>query len=123
MSKRRPALMRVVAGMLLLPVLSACMSWRAHEVRPEQVILENRPRMVRITLADSSQVLVRDPRVSGSVLVGTDLSELIPLNFPLDLIARLETQEIEAGKTVLAAVAIGGALVLFAGTLRSLSGG
>ncbi len=62
---------RVLSSILLPAYLSSCKSWQVPPVRPEQVITEDQPSKVRITLSDSSTVEMEQPRIVGDTVRGT----------------------------------------------------
>ena len=60
----RPLARRVIAALLLV-LLTACHSWRPTTVSPQQLIPEEQPSLVRVTLIDGETVTVRDPTRSS----------------------------------------------------------
>jgi hypothetical protein len=50
--------------------LAACTSWKTQEIAPEQVLAEEQPDTVRVTLTDGLQVEVYQPAVSGDTFMG-----------------------------------------------------
>ena len=100
-----PLLLRVWLPLALLAFLSACHTWVPLEPPVAQAIAEVEPGTVRVTLVDSSQVALRDPRISGNRLVALDDTVGVALD---------DVQQIEARRTkVLATVGLifGGAVV------------
>jgi hypothetical protein len=83
-------------------------------VSPEQVLADEQPDNVRVTLIDGSQVEVFQPTVSGDTLTG--LREGQRVSIPLASVSELELREGDSGKTVLLAagivIGVGAALVL-----------
>ncbi len=81
---------------------------------PEQVLADEQPDNVRVTLIDGSQVEVFQPTVSGDTLTG--LREGQRVSIPLASVSELELREGDSGKTVLLAagivIGVGAALVL-----------
>jgi hypothetical protein len=61
---------RLIACVLLPCYLAACSSWKTQEIAPEQVLAEEQPDTVRVTLTDGSQVEVYQPAASGDTLMG-----------------------------------------------------
>src|SRR2546430_17547861 len=59
-------LRRPIAGALLLCYLAACTSWHVHEgVTPLQLISTEHPRVVRLTRADGSRMVLDQPRIAA----------------------------------------------------------
>ena len=103
---------RLIACILLPAYLAACSTWTTQEVSPQQVIGEEQPDMVRVTLTDGSQVEVYQPRVSGDTLMG--LREGQQVSIPLASVTQLELREGDTGKSIAAAgivVGVGALLV------------
>ena len=65
-------LRRPVACALLLCYLAACTSWHVeNEVSPTQLISTKHPRVVRLTRADGSRMVLDQPRIAaGDSLAG-----------------------------------------------------
>ena len=72
---------RLIACILLPCYLVACTSWKTQEPTPEQVIAEEQPDKVQVTLTDGSKLVLEEPAVSGDTLSGLDdgTPVLIPL--------------------------------------------
>lgn len=70
---------------------------------PESLLVGQRPRTVRVLLADSSRVLLQRPTVrSDTVYAETELNgELVDTRIALSSIVGIETLEGDAGGTVL----------------------
>ena len=93
---------------LLLPVyLAGCSSWYVQEVSPQQLVTEEQPGKIRVTLTDGSQVVLEQPRVSGDTLMG-NAPKVAPsgkvvvsqqVNIPLSDVADVAIQRTDAGKT------------------------
>ena len=67
----RSITVRRVMSSILLPVyLSSCTSWQVQSVSPEQVVTEDQPSKIRVTLSDSSRVEMEQPRIVGDTLRG-----------------------------------------------------
>jgi len=88
---------RVVAAALLSMYVTGCTSWKTQEVSPEQVVTEEPPSRVRLTLASGTQVVVDQPQVSGDTLRGFDNG--IPVEIPLANVSSVETHGADASKT------------------------
>ncbi len=69
--------LRCLTCCLLLPAfLAGCSSWYVQEVSPQQLITEDQPEKIRVTLTDGSQMVLEQPRVSGDTLMGCQLFEV-----------------------------------------------
>ena len=69
MRMRTPLARRVIAALLLV-LLTSCQSWRPTTVRPQELIPEEQPSRVRVTLADGETVTVKDPTMRNDSIVG-----------------------------------------------------
>ena len=61
---------RAVSSILLPVYLSSCTSWQVQSVSPEQVVTEEEPSKIRVTLTDSSELEMEQPRIVGDTLRG-----------------------------------------------------
>ena len=68
MSARVPLARRVIAALFLV-LLNACYSWRTATISPAQLIAEQEPSIVRVTLTDGMQLTLRDPSIRNDSLV------------------------------------------------------
>ena len=123
---------RRILSCLLLPVyLSSCTSWQVQPVSPEQVVTEEEPSRIRVTLADSSEVEMEQPRIVGDTLRGmvkgpppTDAQQgaeyvITERDVLLADIATVRVRKANVGKTLIGAVGITIALVIAAAALVS----
>src|SRR5258705_5871445 len=62
-------------GTLLVTLLNGCTSWHVVEIRPEQLLANQRPNTVRIQRADRTQVVLYRPHLSGDSLIGMTRGE------------------------------------------------
>ena len=103
-----------IGWMLLSVYLTSCSSWHVQPVSPEQVVTEDQPSEVRVTLVDSSQFVMKEPRVSGDTLSG--LVSGSQQDILLSDISRMEANRGDPLKTVGLVsgivIGVGGALVL-----------
>ncbi len=102
---------RLIACILLPCYLVACTSWKTQEVSPQQVLTDEQPDKVRVSLTDGSQVVLEEPVVSGDTLIGFEQD--VQKSILLADVSALELREGDGGKTTLAI--IGG--VILAGGL------
>ncbi len=65
---------RLIACILLPSYLVACTTWKTQEASPQQVLAEEQPDKVQVTLTDGSQLVLEEPAVSGDTLSGDVLS-------------------------------------------------
>jgi len=62
---------RILSCILLPAYLSSCVkTWEVQRASPEQVVEEQQPSTIRIGIADGSEVVLEEPRVSGDSVVG-----------------------------------------------------
>ena len=99
---------RIIACILLPCYLVACTSWKTQEASPQQVINEDQPNKVQVTLADGSKLVLEEPAVSGDTLSGLD--DGTPVHIPLADVSSIAVQGTDGGKTGLAV--FGGLLAL-----------
>ena len=90
---------RIIACILLPAYLAACSTWTTQEASPQQVLQDEQPDKVRVTLTDGSQVEVFQPVVSGDTLTG--VAEGQQRNIPLASVSELELREGDTIATVL----------------------
>jgi hypothetical protein len=99
-----------IGWMLLSVYLTSCSSWHVQPVSPEQVVSEDQPSEVRVTLVDSSQFVMKEPRVSGDTLSG--LVSGGQQDILLSDISRMEVKRGNVLKTLGFVVGVAGALVI-----------
>ncbi len=85
---------RLIACILLPCYLVACSPWTTQEASPQQVIQDEQPDKVRVTLTDGSQVEVYEPVVSGDTLTGSVDGE--QRSIPLADVSALEVRKTNA---------------------------
>ncbi len=89
---------RFIACVLLPCYLAACTSWKTQQVSPQQVISEEQPDWIRVTLTDGSQRVLEQPAVSGDILSG--LSDAgTPVHIPLADVVDVAVEKTNALKT------------------------
>ena len=114
---------RIIACVLLPCYLVACSSWKTQEASPQQVINEDQPNKVQVTLADGSKLVLEEPAVSGDTLSGLD--DGTPVHIPLADVSSIAVQGTDGVKTGLAVfggLIVAGAVFLviaFAGQCNS----
>ena len=109
MRTRNPLARRVMAALLLV-LLTACHSWRPTTVSPQQLIPEERPSRVRVTLTDGETVTVKDPTMRNDSIVGvTDAVGALmtrPVGVASQDVRLLEVRRLSVTKSVLTSAAI-----------------
>ncbi len=94
----RTQLARRVIAVLLLMLLTACHSWRATLVSPEQLIPIERPSSVRANLRSGAIVILENPTVlNGSLYGDTDAGVV---RVPLEDLGFLEVRYLSRTKTI-----------------------
>ena len=108
--------MRRILSCVLLPVyLSSCTSWQVQSVSPEQVVTEDQPSKIRVTLTDSLELEMEQPRVVGDTLRGLVKGgaddSLVERDVLLADIATVRVKKTNDTKTVFLVLVITGAFV------------
>ena len=98
---------RFIACILLPCYLVACTSWKTQEASPQQVLADEQPDKVRVTLTDGSQVVLAEPAISGETLTGSADGQ--QRSIPLADVADVEVKKTEALLT--SALVLGGVIV------------
>ena len=119
---------RLLAALALLAFLSACTKWSTTRDPVDQVIREQEPSKVRVTLADYSVVELRMPKIMGDTLKGYAV-EVAPPNrpsrivaIPLEDVRQLEVREGDALATTAFFIAGIGITVLALGAVIAVQG-
>ena len=109
-------LRRPIAGVLLLCFLAACTGWHVEEeVSPLQLISTKHPRVVRLTRADGSHMVLDQPGIAaGDSVAGVHNG--VTSHFAVSDVTQVATPRLSAGKTIglllgLSAVAVGTAVI------------
>ena len=109
-------LRRPIAGVLLLCILAACTSWHVEkEVGPLQLISTKHPRVVRLTRADGSHMVLDQPGIAtGDSLAGVHNG--VTSSVAVSDVTQVATPRVSAGKTMglflgLSVVAVGIAVI------------
>ncbi len=110
--RRSPFLRRVILPLTLLAFLSACHKWVPLEPPVAQAIAEEEPGTVRVTLADDSRVVLKEPRVSGDSLVALDDTVRVALDDVQQIEARRANTPATIGLVVGSIAAAFGVLIL-----------
>jgi len=93
--RRRP-----IAYALLLWYLPACTAWHVEEgVSPQQLIAAQHPNAVRVTLPDSSRIVLHQPRIAaGDSLAG--ILNGAPSSVAVSDVTQVAIRKVSAGRTV-----------------------
>ena len=112
---------RLTCCLLLPAFLAGCSSWWVQEVSPQQLVTEDQPEKIRVTLTDGSQVVLEQPRVSGDTLVGCQLfevqgqqrcpSDLGAVSIPLSDVTGVAIEKTNPVKVFIVLLVVGGAVV------------
>ena len=109
-------LRRAIACPLLLCYLAACTSWHVEkEVSPLQLISTQRPRVVRLTRADGSHMVLDQPGIAaGDSVAGVNNG--VTARVAVSDVTQVATPRVSAGKTIglflgLSVVAVGTAVI------------
>ena len=99
MSTRAPLARRVIAALLLV-LLTGCYSWRPTTISPAQLIAEEEPSTVRVTLRDGTQLTLGDPTIRNDSIVGEDGEAQVVVSD----VFRLELRQLNVTKTVVVGI-------------------
>ncbi len=101
---------RLIACILLPCYLVACTSWKPQEASPQQVLADEQPDKVQVTLTDGSKLVLEEPAVSGDTLSGLD--DGTPVLIPLAEVSSIAVKGAEGAQTGL--LVLGGVVLVFA---------
>ena len=105
MSTRTPLTRRVIAALLMV-MLTACQSWRPATFSPRQLLPEDQPSSLRVTLMNGETVTVRDPIMRNDSIVGaTDDADVAAV--ASQDVRLLEVQRLEVGRTIVSGLLLG----------------
>ncbi len=94
-------LRRILSCILLPAYVGSCTSWRVEPVSPAQVVNQDQPSTIRVTLNDGSRFELDSPVVSGDSLLGLVKDESYRQRAVLLAdISRFEIRKGDALKTV-----------------------
>ncbi len=110
---------RVLVPVMAVSVLSACSGWKVQEMAPSQVVSENEPDRIRLTMLDGDRIQIGDPTVSNGEIVGHPVRKVTghdrvirsdTLRVATDSLARIEIHGASPGAIVAAVVFVFGIL-------------
>ena len=96
--ERRCVRRRVAAWVQLALFLPACTSWQVEPVAPSELV-SRKPSVVRVTLPDSSHMVLNDPVIRGDTLYGYRQMPNQALAERADAVALSQVQEIAVLKS------------------------
>ena len=114
--------------MLLAGSLSGCMgsslkSWRVQPPPPANVVTEQHPKRIRVSRADSTKIVLRNPSVIGDSLVGVGAAHR-RVALPLAQVTQMEVEKTDGGKVTFVVVGtIAGAVFLLPLLWKALAHG
>ncbi len=108
--RRSPLLRRVVLPLTLLAFMSACHKWVPLEPPVARAIAEAESGTIRITLADSSRMVLKARRIEGDSLYATD-EKTHAVTLPLHDVLAVEEEKTDGAMT---ALLIGGIVLVVA---------
>ena len=94
------------AASLLLPQAACLAHWQDQRLGPREVIQQQQPEVLRVTKVDSTRVVLRDPQLADSVLVGVARDSV--LSVPLAEVARVAVRKSGASAPILGIAALVG---------------
>ena len=120
MLPRKGLTMRGPIGLILLAgTLSGCIgsslkSWRVQPPPPANLVTEQHPKRIRVSRADNTKIVLRNPSVVGDSLVALDGANR-RFALPLTQVTQVEVEKTDGGKVTFAVVggAAGGVLLVY----------
>lgn len=111
-SRRALAVFSAGLALFQLACLSPLRHWQEQRVAPTAVIEQQHPAVVRVTKVDGTRLVVREPRLGDSTLLG--LVDDSTVTVPLSEIVRVAVQKRGASPPVqVGLVAIGVGLLIY----------
>ena len=102
---------------------SGCAAWRVQQVPPKELLKDKSIEAVRVTRADKSTVEIYSPSILGDSIIGHPTDRAIArLVMPLSQVETIATRYHSVPKTMLAGLAVLGAIGAYA-LLQSLNQG
>jgi PBP1b-binding outer membrane lipoprotein LpoB len=114
---------RAALAAWLALMATGCVGWRVESAPPAEVVRNPDVHAVRVIKRDKSKVEIYDPSLQGDSIVGHPTDRAIAkLVMPISQVQTIATRHTSFGKTVLAVLAIGGGVAVYA-ALQSLNQG
>jgi hypothetical protein len=111
----------VLSAMMALS--AGCVAWRVQPVSPQELLKDKSIEAVRVTRADKSRVEIYNPVIQGDSIVGHPTEQAIArLVMPISQVQTIATRYKSVPKTMLAGLAVIGAVAAYA-LLQSLNQG
>jgi hypothetical protein len=109
---RSPMALILLAGSLSGCLGSSLKSWRVQPPPPANVVTEQHPKRIRVSRADSTKIVLRNPSVIGDSLVAVDRGDR-RVAMPLTQLTQVEVEKTDGGKVVFGVVGgVAGAVLL-----------
>jgi len=109
---RSPMALILLAGSLSGCLGSSLKSWRVQPPPPANVVTEQHPKRIRVSRADSTKIVLRNPSVIGDSLVAVDRGDR-RVAIPLTQLTQVEVEKTDGGKVVFGVVGgVAGAVLL-----------
>lgn len=109
---RDPITLILLAGSLSGCMGSSLKSWRVQPPPPANVVTEQHPKRIRVSRADSTKIVLRNPSVIGDSLVGVGAAHR-RVALPLTEVTQVEVEKTDAGKVTFGIVGGVAGAVLF----------
>jgi len=100
---RSPMALILLAGSLSGCLGSSLKSWRVQPPPPANVVTEQHPKRIRVSRADSTKIVLRNPSVIGDSLVAVDRGDR-RVAIPLTQLTQVEVEKTDGGKVVFGVV-------------------
>jgi len=102
---------RARLALTLSLTIPACQSWHTEQIAPQQVLDTRQPQTLRVTRADSSEVVLDAPELSGDTLLGVARNG-DSVRVPLDSVRFTATRRFSPGRTVGLVLGLGATALL-----------
>src|SRR2546422_11326797 len=101
----------LLAGSLSGCIGSSLKSWRVQPPPPANVVTEQHPKRIRVSRADSTKIVLKDPSVIGDSLVAMDAADR-RFAIPLTQVKQVEVEKTDGGKVTFVVVGSAAGAVL-----------
>ena len=114
---------RAIAVSLAVLHLWACSTWQTTNTAPEQILAQQQPDRIRVTMTDGSEFVLLKPRIQGDSLAGLALfdvplgagrpaTEPTPTSVALEEIRHVAVERSNQGTRLLAGVVLIGLVIV-----------
>jgi len=101
----------LVAGL----ALTSCATWQPTTVPAPQVIEEEHPSSVRLTLSSGERVILDQPEARADSIVGTEVTETQPRSVPLSQVRQVDVRRTNVAAAIFTTVPLAlAAIILYA---------